>query len=142
MNRADNVYIPLCLYFNKVLMEDDLTFFEFTFHYVSILIMNTDLSGYVPCYVYIPLCLYFNGLMMIASPNWSFVYIPLCTDFKESARRNRFTFHYVSILMMIRLFLRLMRSPVYIPLCLYFNDNFRKYACIEDCSLHSIMSLF
>ena len=99
---GSSVYIPLCLYFNDNGMVDVTICLKFTFHYVSILIRI-----WYWCFsafgVYIPLCLYFNQ------------------------RRN---------------FFYKRRSAVYIPLCLYFNKYLTVSSLGVQFSLHSIMSLF
>ena len=60
-NTFIRLYIPLCLYFNRLDLIQILVSSNFTFHYVSILIecvryVDTDTK-----FLYIPLCLYFNG---------------------------------------------------------------------------------
>ena len=79
-----HVYIPLCLYFNKI----------------SVLAERRILSVYIPLclyfnsgcpfsrlsfeHVYIPLCLYFNRWNFWKSQDFVKVYIPLCLYFNSS----------------------------------------------------------
>ncbi len=80
-----HIYIPLCIYFNKIIFMKYLWIYQFTFHYVSIsTTMVKDIFGFLPdlhstmylfqlkeniliikvVIIYIPLCIYFNELQM------------------------------------------------------------------------------
>ena len=56
----ENIYIPLCIYFNLRFLNLVIRVYQFTFHYVSI--STPKMSG--GCgdgvQIYIPLCIYFN----------------------------------------------------------------------------------
>ena len=80
----DLVYIPLCLYFNR--MKDT----------------NLNLFNRV----YIPLCLYFNPIETVkptAGSKFTFHYVSILIKGGQLVLGgvNKFTFHYVSILMRI-----------------------------------------
>ena len=119
-----DVYIPLCLYFNKR--------WTCTAHWCVI--------------VYIPLCLYFNikGVANVfLSWLFTFHYVSILIFYGKGIfhAAYAFTFHYVSILIRRRGLYR-PADQVYIPLCLYFNVSAPVIACGFFNSLHSIMSLF
>ena len=58
--RYKKLYIPLCLYFNDESQHSPGGTEAFTFHYVSILIINAHCRRQNTKCLYIPLCLYFN----------------------------------------------------------------------------------
>ena len=142
-------------------------YWKFTFHYVSIL-MNCDSKRGSPLLIYIPLCLYFNNHPDTKHYCESVIYIPLCLYFNwitQTAWSSwpPFTFHYVSILILIfselviQIFIyiplclyfnRIFRMGskrgirIYIPLCLYFNGTVLTVPDLPEEDLHSIMSLF
>ena len=98
------LYIPLCLYFNVRRPSFSSAENSFTFHYVSILMMNSTkseqwLSGFTFHYV---------SILMWASK-------------RIRAQRSDFTFHYVSILISNPYSSSAGCFQLYIPLCLYFN---------------------
>ena len=57
------------------------------------------------------------------------------------AKRNVFTFQYVSILMGIEPINPTLKE-IYIPICFYFNVNSATFAPAPPCYLHSNMFLF
>ena len=97
----------------------------FTFHYVSILMQFA--LGIVQCavFLYIPLCLYFNSVHTTYCNSMYILYIPLCLYF------NNMVFNLHNCI-----------SLLYIPLCLYFNGIVSAAMSQTLYTLHSIMSLF
>ena len=102
------IYIPLCIYFNET---------ETIIETVSIVI-------------YIPLCIYFNKYGLIAQPctlSFTFHYVSISTAFNIVAFlcHNSFTFHYVSISTFQQELTATVLRFIYIPLCIYFNNNYQ-----------------
>ena len=98
---------------------------KFTFHYVSILI------GVLSCLV----CRIFLFTFHYVS-----ILIKAPSAFNTCA--GVFTFHYVSILIKNVVQYTCTDEYIYIPLCLYFNENINKIYTANGLYLHSIMSLF
>ena len=98
-----NIYIPLCIYFNKDVFSKGGEVFRFTFHYVSI---STDSFGHweMDCVVF----------------TFHYVSISTASIKNEGGAADKFTFHYVSISTYCPC---KRRTPIliYIPLCIYFN---------------------
>ena len=98
------IYIPLCIYFNVLLLHSYMDVVTFTFHYVSI---STRLHPEQPRYrtmIYIPLCIYFNQCPKELRADTTGIYIPLCIYFNGFLPEDVF-----NVIM------------IYIPLCIYFN---------------------
>ena len=100
------IYIPLCIYFNVLLLHSYMDVVTFTFHYVSI---STRLHPEQPRYrtmIYIPLCIYFNTASSMSAAIFRHIYIPLCIYFNQCPKE-----------------LRADTTGIYIPLCIYFNGT-------------------
>ncbi len=79
------IYIPLCLYFNRFNVTCAALIMRFTFHYVSILIISIYSISYSCINIYIPLCLYFNQNPAEEKEFCEKIYIPLCLYFNPSS---------------------------------------------------------
>ena len=106
------IYIPLCIYFNlKTGAGMMKCCHTFTFHYVSI-------STIIPRFRFSIIIVYLHSTM--------YLFQPMHSKFRLSSNQI-FTFHYVSISTYrperFRWFLF-----IYIPLCIYFNHHFVKIA--------------
>ena len=148
--RSIRLYIPLCLYFNLIMnLLSLLEILNFTFHYVSILIVQRVLYsgwGLTFTFHYVSILISSESITLFLPPHFTFhyvsiliigvpdveishylLYIPLCLYFNEILGIEKkcnftvFTFHYVSILMQISDWLEAKGYDLYIPLCLYFN---------------------
>ena len=119
------LYIPLCLYFNPLGTVSAHIFNNFTFHYVSILIIVLERMAIHIIVLYIPLCLYFNIYRMYGEDDSRALYIPLCLYFNWELKGSRKG-----------------GWLLYIPLCLYFNSTCEEFSYMTSFTLHSIMSLF
>ena len=118
------IYIPICHYFNSRLYPESHQKIKFTFQYVTISIQK-KLIRCRTIWIYIPICHYFN-----------------CTQQAlQYFDGTEFTFQYVTI-SICSISQSVIIRHIYIPICHYFNITQCESTYLQQCNLHSNMSLF
>ena len=146
--RSIFIYIPLCIYFNEEvhkfvsIRHENLHstmylfqpfYFERTYHKFHHLHSTMYLFQPGKCFdfvtsneIYIPLCIYFNPSMiqrLQLQCTFTFHYVSISTCRHQLTRATRIHLHSTMYLFQLKTFPTYGSScPIYIPLCIYFNQ--------------------